>query len=102
MSGKKATPPNGNGTVSEYIALDWYEGPLLEIARVDFADRDCAVQVCSLCTVHEIEQPPSERLRGTTSGKKPWTRTVIRLTRNDLQSMMDMLDGKPVKDYNDL
>lgn len=88
-------------TVSDYIVLDWYDGPLLEIARVDFADRDPLVQVCTLCTVHEIEQPPSERLRGTISGEEPWTRTVIRLTRDDLQAMLDLLDGKPVKGFHD-
>lgn len=88
-------------TVSDYIALDWYDGPLLEIARVDFADRDRMVQVCSLCDVHEIEQPPSERLRGTISGKEPWTRTVIRLTRDDLQAMLDLLDDKPVRGFHD-
>jgi hypothetical protein len=86
-------------TVSDYIALDWYDGPLLEIARVDFADGDRMVQVCSLC--HEIEQPPSERLRGTISGEEPWTRTVLRLTRDDLQAMLDLLDGKPVKGVHD-
>jgi len=88
-------------TVSDYIALDWYDGPLLEIACVNFADRDRMMQVRSLCTVHEIEQPPSERLRGTISGKEPWTRTVIRLKRDDLQAMLDLLDGKPVKGFHD-
>ena len=87
-------------TVSDYIALDWYEGPLLEIACVDFADRDRMVQVCSLCTVHEIEQPPSVRLRGTVSGDKPWTRTVIRLTRDDVHAMLDLMDGKTVKGFH--
>jgi hypothetical protein len=59
------------------------------------------VQVCSLCTVHEIAQPPSERLRGTISGEEPWTRTVIRLTREDLQAMLDLLDGKTVRGFHD-
>jgi hypothetical protein len=88
-------------TVSDYIVIDWYDGPLLEIARVDFTDRDRMVQVCSLCTVHEIEQPPGERLRGMSSGEAPWTRTVIRLTRDDLQTMLDLLDDKPVKGFHD-
>jgi hypothetical protein len=92
---------NRRETVSDYIALDWYDGPLLEIARVDFADHDCMAQVRSLCTVHKIEQPPSARLRGTVSGEEPWTRTTIRLTREDLQTMLDLLDGKPVKGFHD-
>ena len=88
-------------TVSNYIVLDWYDGPLLEIARVDFADHDCMVQLRSLCTVCKVEQPPSKQLRGTVSGEEPWTRTIIRLTREDLQTMLDLLDGKPVKGFHD-
>jgi hypothetical protein len=76
QQGNLSMPGNLQETVSDYITLDWYDGPLLEIARVDFADHDCMVQVCSLCAVHKIEQPPSERLRGTISGDEPWTRTI--------------------------
>lgn len=94
-------PSNSRETVSDYIPLEWYDGPLLEIARVDFVDRDCMVQVCSLCTVHKIEQPPGEPLRGTVSGDDPWTRAIIRLTREDLQAMLDLLDGKPVRGFHD-
>jgi len=83
-------------TVGPYIALDWYDGPLLEIASVDFEDVRL-IQVCTLCTVHDDEQPPSERLRGTMSGKDPWTRATIRLTRDDLIKMLDLADGKAVK-----
>lgn len=97
---------NDRETVSEYIALSWYDGPLLEIARVDFAEPrsdgipDALIQVCSLCTVRPEEAPPSAPLRGAVSGEYPWTRAIIRLGREDLQAMMDLLDGKPVKDYN--
>lgn len=48
-------------TVGPYIALDWYDGPLLEIAHVDFEGRDRMIQVCTLCTAHDDEQPPSAR-----------------------------------------
>lgn len=88
-------------TIGTYIALDWYDGPLLEIARVDFADADRMIQVCSLCTVTPEERPPSDRLRGTASGEEPWTRTVIRLSRGDLCKMIDLIDGKPVRGYLD-
>lgn len=96
-----------SAVVGKYITLDWYDGPLLEIARVDFAEPradgvpKALVQVCSLCTVFAEEQPPRERLRGTVSGDEPWTRTVIRLSREDLQDMMDLLDGKPVNGWHD-
>jgi hypothetical protein len=89
------TPPE---IVGEYIALDWYDGPLLEIARVDFADGDRLVQVCSLCTVHPEEKPPSDRLRAVVSGEDPWARAVIRLSRADLLKMLDLVDGKPITD----
>lgn len=92
---------NPRETVGPYIALEWYDGPLLEIARVDFDDRDRMVQVCSLCTVHDVETVPGERIRGTVSGEHPWTRSVVRLTREDLQAMMDLLDGRPVRAWND-
>lgn len=87
--------------VGDYIALDWYDGPLLEIARVDFPDGDRMVQVCSLCMVLADEAPPTERLRATVSGTEPWTRTTIRLTRKDLLNMLDLIDGKPVKGFFD-
>lgn len=51
------------------------------------------------CVATPDEKPPSDRLRGTLSGDEPWTRTTIRLTREDLQNMMDLIDGKPVKGY---
>lgn len=92
---------NHQETISAYTALDWYDGPLLEIACVDFANHDSMVQVRALCSVQKIEQPPSKELRGTVSGDEPWTRAVIRLTREELQSMLDLLDGKPVKGFFD-
>lgn len=88
-----------NETIGDYVALDWYDGPLLEIARVDFDDGDRLVQVCSLCNVSPEEKPPSERLRGVVSGDEPWTRATIRLSRDNLQAMLDMIDGKPVKGF---
>lgn len=88
-----------NETVGDYIVLDWYDGPLLEIARVDFSDGDRLIQVCSLCTARPEETAPTERLRGTVHGDYPWTRATVRLTREHLQAMLDLMDGKPVKDF---
>ena len=89
--------------VTDYIALEWYDGPLLEVARVDFVDRDSPkpmVQVCALCTVKAIEGPPSAGLRAAVSGDEPWTRATIRLTREDLVKMLDLIDGKAIEDWN--
>jgi hypothetical protein len=88
-------------TVTTYISLEWYDGPLLEIARVDFSDRDAMIQVCSLCTVHPEETDPSSSLRGAVSGEAPWERATIRLTRSDLLKMLDLIDGKPIEDFHD-
>jgi hypothetical protein len=77
--------------VHDYIVLDWYDGPLLQAAKVDFKanqwhpDRSM-VQVESLCTVE---------------GEYPWQRATYRLSREDLLKMLDILDGKPVKDFHD-
>lgn len=66
--------------VGTYVALDWYDGPLVEIAPVVLADGDRMVQVRSLCL-----------------GDDPWQQAMIRLTREDLRKMLDMIDGKPVR-----
>lgn len=92
---------NVRENVGGYIALDWHDGPLLEIARVDFPDHDRMVQVQSLCTVHAEDTLPTGGPRAIVSGREPWTRCVIRLTRTDLQAMVDLLDGKPVKGFHD-
>lgn len=87
-------------TVSDYVILDWYDGPLCEIARVEFANDDPMVQICSLCTVKPVETTPSAPLRAAVSGDDPWTRATIRLTRADLVKMLDLVDGKPIEDWS--
>lgn len=73
-------------TIGPAIALDWYDGPLLEIALVTFPDRDKLVQIVSLlCKI---------------TGEYPWQRATLRLSREDLQAMLDLLDDKPVADYH--
>jgi hypothetical protein len=59
------------------------------------------VQVCALCTVTPIEAPPTERLRATVSGEHLWERATIRLTREDLQKMLDLIDGKSIGGFHD-
>jgi len=39
--------------------------------------------------------------RGAVHGEYPWTRATIRLSREDLVRMLDLIDGKPVKGFND-
>lgn len=99
---EQTTPASDpRGVVGKYISLDWYDGPLLEVASVDFPDRDRMVQVCALCTTTPIEAPPTERLRGTINGEHPWERATLRLTREDLQKMLDLIDGKSIKGFHD-
>jgi hypothetical protein len=71
------------------IILDWYDGPLCEIAPVDFSDGHRLVLV-SQFVCGEVEE-----LRG---GAK-WA--GLRLDRETLQAALDLLDGKPVADYQD-
>lgn len=82
-----AKPPVG-GAVGEYIAIEWHDGPLLEIAPVDFPDRDRLVQVHAVLT--------------TIEGEPPWQWVTTRFRRAELQAMLDVIDGKPVLDFHDV
>lgn len=83
-----AGPRAVRGAVGEYIAIDWLDGPITEIARVDFAGRRSLMQIRALFVSVEHE--------GT------WRRCVeIRLNRETLQAALDLLDGKPVQDHED-
>ena len=73
-------------TIGPVIALDWYDGPLLEIALVMCPSGAQLVQV--------------ETLLCTIKGAYPRQRASIRLSREDLQTMLDLIDGKPVTDYH--
>lgn len=81
----RATPP-GRGTVGPAIAIEWYDGPLIEIARVDFHDRAPLVEITTslVCRV---------------TGEWPRQTVVLRLSREHLGKMLDLVDGKPVEDY---
>lgn len=101
MSESGSVLPKYSETIGAYTILDWYDGPLLEIAPVDISDGTRLVQVKTLCTVHEVETPPSPKLRGTVIGDEPWAFAVVRFTRGDLVKMLDLLDGQIVEDSNE-
>jgi hypothetical protein len=68
------------------ITLDWYDGALSEIRRIDIEGVEPLVQVHSL---------------GWSEGSYPHEMHVMRLNREKVQAMLDMLDGKPVKSWED-
>jgi hypothetical protein len=73
----------------DYISIDWYDGPLLEIAGIEASDpsTERLVQVRSLFIKVE--------------GDAPWQYVTLRFYRENLQKMLDLLDGKPVEDSHD-
>ena len=83
----RAPQPRGHGIVGPAIAIEWYDGPLIEIARVDFEHRAPLVEVCTslLCRV---------------TGEWPRQSVVLRLSREHLAKMLDLVDGKPVEDHD--
>lgn len=72
-------------TEGEVITLDWHDGPLCQISRLDFEDDKPLVQVRSL---------------GWSEGSHPREMHVVRLDREQVQAMLDLLDGKPVEDFD--
>ncbi len=84
-----------SSVVGDYICLDWYDGPLCEIARVDFGDDSpphSLIQIRTLGWVEDGDRTVPIPVRAA---------VVARLDRETLQSMIDLLDGKPVKDIHD-
>jgi hypothetical protein len=83
-----------SGKVGEFITLDYQDGPLLSAALVEFDksfDEHSLIEIeCTPYEVNDVRVPP-----------RPITRAKFRLGRNDLQRMLDMLDGKDVTDFND-
>lgn len=68
------------------ITIDWHDGPLCEITRLDFDDGEPLIELRSL---------------GVVEGTYPREVLVSRLDRRTVQAMLDALDGKPVKDFDD-
>lgn len=71
---------------SKFVCLDWYDGPLRSIRRVDF-----------------VGEHPSESLVEvrTTLARVVGNDYYMRLSREDLVQMLALLDGKPVEDFHD-
>lgn len=72
------------------ITLDWYDGPLCTIRRIDF-DATPGIPASVLCEVETFAAETHEE-RGVTMAR-------VRLDRETLQAMIDAIDGKPVTDF---
>lgn len=73
-----------NRRVGEPIALHWYDGPLVEILRLQRNHCPIMVEIRSrLCKIQ---------------GEEPWKEVSLCLTREELIKMVDLIDGKPVED----
>ena len=70
----------------ESIATDWYDGPLMYLTRVEFSDAEALIEVSSI---------------GWVTGTYPREMCHVRMSRADLVKALAMLDGQPVRDYND-
>ena len=73
----------------DFVSLDWYDGPLLEVARVQFArpGGEPLIEIRGRQFDFLHEDPVGERM--------------IRVSRSDVQAMLDLLDGKHVVDCMD-
>ena len=65
-----------------------YDGPLIEIARVDFDDRDPLVEISTSLVCRVTGEPPRQTV-------------VLRLSREHIVKMLDLVDGKPVEDHDE-
>jgi len=79
---------------SEWICLDWYDGPLTEIALVTFSDGHQLVEV------KDQGGWVGDDYRVGKDGEKFFV-NHMRFDRPTLQAMLDLLDGKPVKDFHE-
>ncbi len=79
-------PPDPNAapvteSIGPAVALEWYDGPAVEIALVT----DGPEQWLQLVTTRPV----------AVEGE----RVTLWLTRENVQAALDLLDGKPVTDY---
>lgn len=79
-------------TEGSEIILDWYDGPLLTIKKIDFPRESGPPH--SLVEVSTFTVRPPEQDRGS-----DWA--SVRISRDDLLKMIDLLDGKPVPTFRD-
>ena len=80
----------------KWICLDWYDGPLLEIAVVTFPDSPAPGPLIEAKT-YGFESEDGHV--GYDGAVVPMTH--VRFTRESLVAMLDLLDGKPVKGFFD-
>lgn len=73
------------------ITLDWYDGPLCTIRRIDF-DESTVMDTQPIVEVETFAADTHEE-RGCTMAR-------VRLDRKTIQAMLDALDGKPVRDFH--
>lgn len=76
-----------------WICLDWYDGPLSEIALVSFNDGSKMVEI--KCQGGWV----GEDYRTGRDGEKFFD-NHMRFDRNTLVAMLDLIDEKPVKDFH--
>jgi len=87
--------PSAKGrTYGPWICRDWYDGPISEIALVTFDDGQKLVEIKTqggwVGTNYRVGQ----------SGKKFYV-NHMRLDRETLVAMLDLIDGNPVKGFHD-
>jgi hypothetical protein len=75
------------------IVTDWYDGPLQSMCLVVFDDGDQLVEVKT--NLAPVSEP-------YTIGRCNTVRDVtVRFSRTDLTNMLRVLDGLPIKDWQD-
>ena len=77
-----------------WVCLDWYDGPLCEVALVTFENGSKFAEIKS------VGGWLGEEYSVGASGEK-FHYNHMRLSREELQAMLDLLDGKPVKDFHE-
>lgn len=87
--------PTERGRIyGDWICLDWHDGPFSEIALVTFDDGNHLVEIKSQGGW------VGEDYRTGWNGEKFYV-NHMRFDRETLVAMLDLIDGKPVKDFHD-
>lgn len=68
-------------TIGEFVTLDYYDGPLLEAAKVT-------------CETGEVLIEIRTHLVARVEGDWPWQKATLRLSRDELQKMIEILDAE--------
>lgn len=87
-------PSNKGRSYGDWICLDWYDGPLEEVALVTFDDGNKLVEI------RTQGGWVGEDYREVGFGEKLHV-NHMRFNRETLVAMLDLIDGKPVKDFHD-